>query len=158
MKQLILFRHAKTEEASNSGKDFDRNLLDTGIHAAEKISEYFKLNETMPGIILCSKANRTMQTCEIFKNQAGYYGEIVYLNELYHASSSAILDIATERGKGHDIVMVIGHNMGISQLAALLCENSCEELPTAGMALINFKGEPEPYAGQLKSFLSPKAI
>jgi phosphohistidine phosphatase len=158
MKQIILFRHAKTEERSLLGSDFKRDLKDKGKEDAKKVSKFFDSRLRHPEIVLCSTANRTSQTFEIFKKTTGYEGETLYMEELYHSSSSGILDIIQQHIPTHDRIMVVGHNMGISQLAGLLCKNGCEELPTSGIAVIEFLDKVEPYEGELKTFITPKTI
>ena len=158
MKRLYVFRHAKTEEAGLFGSDFKRNLKERGQEDARKISRHLLENKHIPGIILCSTANRTMQTCEIFVKESGYKGELKHLENLYHASASGILDIIAEHAEDYDRIMVIGHNMGISQLANTLCKSGCEELPTSGVAIIDFRDIIEPYLGELKALITPKNI
>lgn len=158
MKQLILFRHAKTEEKSDSGEDFDRNLLDRGQADAKKMAMFFKQQHDMPALVLCSSATRTVQTFNIFNEVTAFDGSALYLPSLYHASPGQILDVISEHNQDSGPVMVIGHNMGISQLAGILCERGCEELPTAGMAIIEFKEKIELYKGELKAFITPKHI
>jgi phosphohistidine phosphatase len=156
MKQLILFRHAKTEENSSSGEDFDRNLLDRGKEDAKKIGLFFKAHHDLPLLVLCSNANRTVQTFTIFGEVTDFETSPAYLQSLYHASPSQILDVISDHGEECSRIMVVGHNMGISQLADILCERGCEELPTAGMAIIEFKEKIELYKGKLKAFITPK--
>jgi phosphohistidine phosphatase len=158
MIQLFLFRHAKTEEAGLLGLDFKRNLKERGKSDAKKISQYLDEHHKHPQLVLCSTANRTMQTCEIYLQTVDFQGEVVHLENLYHASSSGILDIIKEHQGSHERIMVIGHNMGISQLANMLCTSGCEELPTAGVAIIQFESDIEPYAGKLEAYITPKDI
>jgi phosphohistidine phosphatase len=158
MKQLFLFRHAKTEEVGLLGSDFKRNLKEKGREDAKKISQYLDQREAHPQLILCSTANRTMQTCEIYLDNVGFEGEVKYLEGLYHASASSILDTINEHIAAYDRVMVIGHNMGISQLADMLCNGGCEELPTAGVVVIRFDEVIEPYIGELKAYITPKNL
>ncbi len=158
MKQIILFRHSKTEERSLMGSDFKRDLKERGREDAKKVSLYLVDKERLPDLVLCSTANRTRQTCEIFTKTTGYDGELSYIEELYHASATGLLDIIQEHVAENERVMLVGHNMGISQLANLLCKDGCEELPTSGIAIIDFKNKIEPHHGDLKTFITPKTI
>jgi phosphohistidine phosphatase len=158
MKQLIIFRHAKTEEKSSSGADFDRNLKEKGREDAKKMGLYFPQHFGQPELILCSTANRAMQTSAIYRESSQFKGKLLELPGLYHASASELLDIVLPYTQMYNHIMLIGHNMGISQLANMLSASGCEELPTAGIAVLDFENGIEPYKGQLKAFITPKTI
>jgi len=158
MKQIIFMRHAKTEERSLMGADFERNLKERGKEDAKKISLFLQKRAYLPEIILCSPANRTRQTCDLFLKTTHYKGEVKYLENLYHSEASGILEMIKEYSDEHQSIMMIGHNMGISQLANVLCKEGCEELPTAGIVVIEFDSTIELYTGVLKLYMTPKAI
>ncbi len=158
MKQLFLFRHAKTEERSLTGTDFARNLMERGKDDAKKVSHYLQKQGNLPELVLYSSANRTTQTFDIFYGTTTFGGEVIKLEELYHASASTILDTIEKYSRDYKNMMVIGHNMGISQLANMLCKDGCEELPTAGIAIIEFKENIQSAKGTLKAFITPKTI
>jgi phosphohistidine phosphatase len=119
---------------------------------------YFPEHYEQPELILCSTANRTMQTSSIYSENSQFKGKLLELPELYHAPASDILDIVLPYTPKYTRIMVIGHNMGISQLANMLSGTGCEELPTAGIAILDFENDIEPYKGQLKAFLTPGTI
>ena len=85
MKKLHLLRHAKTEQNSISGRDFDRELRTSGVQQANQIGE--RLASQIEGIpVICSSAKRTKQTLELIKNHTSLE-KITYLDSLYLASS-----------------------------------------------------------------------
>ena len=65
MKTLLLVRHAKSCWENNL-PDFDRPLNKRGIKDANLVSNALMDSNINPNIILCSAANRTRLTADIF--------------------------------------------------------------------------------------------
>ena len=115
MKKLHLLRHAKTEQNSISGRDFDRELRTSGVQQANQIGE--RLASQIEGIpVICSSAKRTKQTLELIKNHTSLEN-ITYLDSLYLASSEEIEKIIIRQQNSNDELLIIGHNFGISDFA-----------------------------------------
>jgi phosphohistidine phosphatase len=158
MKTLILFRHAKTESVFEASNDFERNLLKIGEETARKVSNIFKENHIVPDVILCSTAHRTRQTCDIFVQNTNSQSPIVYLEELYMASASEILQLVKEYSNQYHKIMIIGHNDGISKLANRVSKNGCESLSTSALVVFDFKSNFDIDNGDIKLFINPKLI
>ena len=62
MKQLILFRHAKTEPYAETGTDESRKLTDRGHSDAQIIASQLKALKVEPSYALVSSARRTRET------------------------------------------------------------------------------------------------
>lgn len=157
-KKLLLLRHAKSEEISFTKPDFKRNITEKGSNDILKVANYFNSKYSFPNLILCSSANRTMQTAQLFLAEQNVNPNIIYLDNLYHASASELLEIINQYKATFDFIAVIGHNFGISQLADILSTDGCSELPTSGFALFEFQKDYEIYKGNLIEFLHPKNI
>ncbi len=114
--KLHLLRHAKTEPFSDSGKDFDRKLMQKGILQAENIALYFKSKNFQPAHIYCSDAARTRQTIKIVK-EGNEFTTVKYLDKLYLAESPQLLSFIWEQKQNEDL-FIIGHNNGLSDLAS----------------------------------------
>ncbi len=115
MKKIHLLRHAKTEQNSKSGRDFDRELKAKGIQQAKIFGE--KLGDQIKGTsVVCSSAKRTKQTLELIKNYTSFQ-KINYLDCLYLASSEEIEKIIIRQQNTEDEILIIGHNFGISDFA-----------------------------------------
>ena len=114
--KLHLLRHAKTEPFSDSGKDFDRKLMQKGILQAENIALYFKSKNFQPTQIFCSEAARTRQTIKIVK-EGNEFTTVKYLDKLYLAESPKLLSFIWEQ-KQNENLFIIGHNNGLSDLAS----------------------------------------
>ena len=82
-KTIFLVRHAKSCW-NNEFPDFERPIKKRGVYDANLVSEHLINKNINPDIILCSSANRTKLTAEIFiKNLALANVNIEYLEELY---------------------------------------------------------------------------
>ena len=115
MKKLHLLRHAKTEQNSISGRDFDRELRAKGIQQAKKLGE--RLGDQLKGAsVICSSAKRTKQTLELIKRHTSLKN-ITYLDGLYLASSEEIEKIIIRQQNTNDELLIIGHNFGLSDFA-----------------------------------------
>jgi phosphohistidine phosphatase len=158
MTTLLLLRHSKSEELNLTKSDFERNLSEQGLLDIQKVKKYYFSKYPFPDLILSSSANRTKQTTELFFDFMEVVPNIVYLDELYHASASQILDIIQKYAQKHRFVAVVGHNMGLSELANLLSKNGCPELPTSGYALFELENGLELNQGDLYEMLNPKSI
>jgi phosphohistidine phosphatase len=158
MKTLLLLRHSKSEELYLSKSDFERNLSEQGLLDIQKVKKYYFSKYPYPDLILSSTSNRTKQTTKLFFDFMDVVPNIVYLDELYHASASQILDIIQRYAPKHRFIAVVGHNMGLSELANLLSIKGCPELPTTGYALFELENGFELHKGNLYEILNPKSL
>lgn len=158
MKTLILLRHAKSEDPDLAESDFKRHLKNKGKQDILQVAEKSIHADYVPDLILCSTANRTRETLELYASLLKLKPEIHYTDSLYHASAFEIMDIVLTHAEQADTIMVVGHNMGLSVLASQLSDSGCPELPTSGMVIFNFDGAVEPGLGKLLHFFSPKTL
>lgn len=158
MTTLLLLRHSKSEDLISTKSDFERNLSKQGLLDIQKVKKYYYSKYPYPDLILSSSANRTKQTTELFFDFMDVVPNIVYLDELYHASASEIMDIINRYAEKHNFIAVVGHNMGLSELANLLSKKGCPELPTTGYALFEFENAFELHQGDLFEMLNPKSL
>jgi phosphohistidine phosphatase len=108
---LILWRHA---EAEDTEPDLTRNLTDKGRSQAHSMAQW--LRGFLPGHvrIVCSPANRTRQTADALGLPYDIHNDIAP-----GASAEALLK-ATGWPRGDGVVMLVGHNPAISELATRL--------------------------------------
>jgi len=136
--QLYLLRHAKTNQVSPTGKDFDRELLPRGYAQIAELKLYLAARPIAPKYILCSTAKRTRQTLD--ELQALWPNvQILYKDELYLASKLEILQQICALN-ATDEMLVIGHNEGLSELAIHL-SNETIWLKTCGLVSLEFPFE-----------------
>lgn len=158
MKTLVLLRHAKTEPQSLIKSDFNRKLIDRGHSDIRKVASKLMQTGVKPSVILCSTATRAKETLDGFLTEFEFDAPIEYLDALYHASASDILNTAMPFFEKYDTVMVIGHNFGISNLANWMSFSGAEEMPTSGIHVLQFDKSIEPYSGKILHTLTPKSI
>lgn len=158
MKTLILLRHAKSELPSVSQKDFERRLNDRGKIDIIKVGVAFNLLGILPDCILCSSAVRTRETLDSYLKVSGHKTKIHYLDQLYHASASEILNTVNQYVDEYNCIMVVGHNFGISTLADKLSSSGAEQMSTSAIHVLQFEDKIEAYQGNLIHSLNRKSI
>jgi phosphohistidine phosphatase len=170
MRRLMLLRHAKSDRSSPGAIDRERPLATRGKEAAPRIGAYMVHHGLLPDRVLCSPARRTQDTWALVAATFDKAPPVRFEERLYDASADTILDVV--RGTADDVhsLLVIGHNPGLQDLAALLIasgdvdarERLREKLPTAGLVAIDF-----PYddwaklhkrAGRLDRFVTPRSL
>jgi phosphohistidine phosphatase len=129
--RLHILRHAKTEISSDSGKDFDRILMNKGLTQANIMGSILKERGIEVYETYCSDASRALQTAQIVSKFINI-GRLSYKNELYLADREMILALLWKNKHNKDI-LIIGHNEGLSRFAAYLTDQpihlkTCEYL------------------------------
>lgn len=137
MLTLHIIRHAKTNQISSSGEDFDRQLLEKGIAQANVLGNYIRTHHIALGKIVCSSARRTKQTHSIISQQLPNQKDTVFSDDLYLSTHQTALSLLSEFGKNEKTITLIGHNEGISQLASML-SGEFVHLRTAEMISMTF--------------------
>jgi phosphohistidine phosphatase len=96
--------------------------------------------------------------------------EVSYEDRLYNAGPGAILALLQELDRRTPVVMLIGHNPGLHEVARMLIatgdvdarERLNEGLPTAALAVIDFAGDDwrklHPRSGRLERFVTPRSL
>lgn len=155
MKSLTLFRHAKTERDSTTGRDFDRRLNERGELDAPRMGEAIRKLGLDFDLILSSPAARAAETAEL----AGLSPR--FDQRIYDASAGELLGIVHEADDGIDRLAMVGHNPGFERLASKLLGNDVE-MPTASLLEIQLPVESWRDAGRgdgrLVRFLKPKEL
>lgn len=129
MKQLYILRHAKTNQISPTGRDFDRELLPKGMDQVQGLKHFFEENPLKNKTeVWVSSAKRTRQTFEGIKKALESFSTIVsvtFIEDLYLISDTDLLKKIWNLSSEYDL-LIIGHNFGISELAAYFTENDIE--------------------------------
>lgn len=155
MKRLVLLRHAKTEQDSVSGKDFDRRLTDPGRADAERIGRAIRDLGMTFDLGYCSAARRAVETAEL----AG----LVVRPEarIYNAPVDQLLDLLRGADAAAMSLIMVGHNPGFEMLLAMLT-GAEPDMPTGSLAEIELAveqwSEVAAGKGQLMRFLRPNEI
>ncbi|MFT5749557.1 MAG: phosphohistidine phosphatase, partial [Ancylomarina sp.] len=89
MKQLILSRHAKTEDIRFDIKDFERNLTNRGLNDSALVSNHLFEKGIETDLIISSPANRAIATARLYANCFKIQlDQIVQINQLYDGFST----------------------------------------------------------------------
>ena len=133
MKTLLILRHAKSSWKEVGVADHDRPLNKRGYRDAPRVGRLIRRESLVPEIILCSTALRAQTTAQLVAEACGYAGEILFLQDLYHASPSQHIATLRQRSKTTTRVMIVAHNPGVEELLTALT-GSFHRLPTAALA------------------------
>jgi phosphohistidine phosphatase SixA len=163
MRELVLLRHAHAEAgASHAGTngvaDIDRALSIRGREEAVAAGIWLRDHGFIPDRTLCSPARRARETLELAQDAIGS-GETQRVEAIFEATPGELIALAdTHRDVGR--LMLVGHNPGFEQLAALLATGQSGDfrgMPAAGIAVLRFPDAAvlEPGVAQLAAFWMP---
>ena len=155
MKSLTLFRHAKTERDSLTGRDIDRPLSERGERDAPRMGEEIRKLRLDYDLVLSSPAARAVETAEL-AGLAPRFDE-----RIYDAPAGRLLAIAQESEEIIARLMLVGHNPGFERLASMLTGEEIE-MPTGSLIEIELPIESWSDAGTAPGravrFLKPKEL
>jgi phosphohistidine phosphatase len=144
MKKLYLIRHAKSSWGNLNMDDFDRPLNERGEKDAPRMGKRLKEKRVTPDFILTSPAIRAFDTCKIIAKVLGYSPEKIQTDKrLYHASEEQIWEVVRELKERpndkEEIVLLFGHNPGITHFANKLTSSHIDNMPTCSIAACTLK-------------------
>lgn len=141
MKTLTLIRHATANNKRVSQQDNARNLSELGRFQAQDIAQQLKQKNCLPDYLLCSPANRTLQTATLLCHSLQLNPDIIKISDiLYSGDADDILSAL--HGVDSQQLCVVGHNPHLSWLAHLLCNSTKTiTLPPAGVISLAFEIE-----------------
>ncbi|CAN5272708.1 histidine phosphatase family protein [soil metagenome] len=158
MRELILLRHAHAEAAAPGQDDADRPLSAEGRAEAEAAGKWLKEHGHLPDRVLVSPSRRTRETLEQVLAILGYV-EQREDRRIYEATSGTLMQVIDEH---RDIgrVLLVGHNPGLEQTAALLASGQSGDfrgMPAGAVAVLRLPGDAalEPGVAQLAAFWWP---
>lgn len=169
---FYLLRHAEAEPHSLKKEDIERALTERGMRDAERLGAHIAAHKFQGfDYVWCSSAVRTRQTLEnlqrgFAEQGAAFSAPVQCEKKLYHASAARMLDILRLTPPEAKRVLMIGHNPGISELAAMLAGQGDEELvrgvgiryPTCSLSIYTFSctswQEAGPETSAIKAFLT----
>ncbi|MCR9183198.1 MAG: histidine phosphatase family protein [Flavobacteriaceae bacterium] len=138
MKTLYITRHAKSSWEENV-EDHQRPLNTKGKLDIVLVSNYVATNFKKPDLIKTSDANRALTTALQFKKAFQIPDESFKIeNSMYDFSGERVLRAIEKTSGDIDILMVFGHNYGLTQLVNKLGSKFIDNLPTCGFVQIDF--------------------
>lgn len=170
MLRLLLLRHAKSSWSDAKLADRARPLNGRGRKSAKAMGEFLLKEGLIPNAILASPAERARETLALVQPSLKVE-RIETVDGLYDfGGGEALLDVIHAQGESAKSLMLIGHNPAIEGLADMLVgagekslrEDMASKYPTAGLAVIDFKGKSwakiAPGTGKLVRFVKPRAV
>lgn len=138
MKTLFLIRHAKSSWDNPDLTDFDRPLNKRGQKDAPRMGKRLKEKRVTPDRMITSPAVRAFATCKEIARVLGFAEEkIIADRRLYHADEDQILKVIKELKDSprdsEEVVMLFGHNPGLTEFANSLLNETMENIPTTGI-------------------------
>ncbi|MGA0334317.1 MAG: SixA phosphatase family protein [Kiritimatiellia bacterium] len=166
MKTIYLLRHAKSSWKDDELSDRDRPLKHKGHFQAEMMSSHLSTLLPAPQKVLCSPARRTRETFAYFQQAWNLKPAQVHFEpSLYLAVWKDLFQAVQSLSGSKEILMLVGHNPGLTDFARkLLCAESeeLETLRTCAFLQFDFEvaswKEITPHTGRLKLTLRPKDL
>lgn len=162
-RRLILTRHAKSSWDDPAMEDHARPLNDRGRRAARELGDFLASRGLEPEEVLCSTALRTRETWD---RVAGAVLEtrpqVHFVDALYHAAPNTMLSVL--KTATQPTVMMLGHNPGIAELAAMLPARPIynpdfRKYPTCATLIVDFQiddwAQIAPGTGDVLEFFTP---
>ena len=170
MRRLMLLRHAKSDWAAPAGRDHERPLNARGREAAPKMGAYMARHALVPDLVVASPAVRVSETLNLVLPAFDKPPKVQNDKRLYEAEADALLEVIKETPRTAHSLLLVGHNPGLAELAALVMASGdvearqrlIEKFPTAALAVIDFAlddwAKLHPKAGRLDRFVVPRAL
>ena len=138
MKTLYLIRHAKSSWDAPDQEDFERPLNKRGKKDAPNMAKRLKEKRVTPDLMITSPATRALDTGKEFAKILAYDNDKIKTDKrLYHANEDQILTVIRElkdRDRDEEVVLLFGHNPGLTEFANVLLNESIDNIPTCGIA------------------------
>ena len=136
MRELILLRHAHAESPAVGQDDSQRPLSAVGLDEARAAGEWLRAHDLRPDRVLCSPAERTRQTFAALG--ALDCADVREEEAIYEASPGTLIALADVHRDARRLLLV-GHNPGLEQLAALMHSGQTGDyrgMPPGGIAVL----------------------
>ena len=157
MRELILLRHAHAGSHTTGPDDRDRVLSEVGVQEARAAGAWLREQGLVPDRVLCSPAARTRETLAVL----GDLGVVEVREEpsIYEASPGTLAALV-DANRDANRLLLVGHNPGLEQLAALMHSGQTGDyrgMPPAGIAVLKLPVDAaiEPGIASLTAFWWP---
>ncbi len=139
MKTLFLIRHAKSSREDASLSDKERPLKKRGVSDAQIMGKVLHKHGIKPAQMISSPAKRAFDTAEIIAAQVGFDKKKIEKNKrLYFEGIENIFNVIQSLDAKTNTAFIFGHNLEFTQLVNLFSATGIENLPTCGVAGIEF--------------------
>lgn len=155
MRELILFRHAKSDWSTGL-VDHERPLNARGERDAPAAGDWLKQHTQPVELVIVSSAVRTQQTLELALKRWDIAPEIRTEHAIYEAPVRRILDVIAALHDSCQRVMIVGHNPGMSDTLAMLTGSYTHEFKTSSIAVLTMNGPWTSLTGEVSAFVTPR--
>lgn len=134
MKKLFLLRHAKSSWDDPACADIDRPLKGRGKRDARTMGKRLQKRAVVPGRIITSPARRARKTARILAQAIGYPPKRIRQDRaIYEGNVWDLLRLVKKTARTVELLMVVGHNPGITGFANYLSSAGIANVPTCGI-------------------------
>ena len=170
MKQLAIFRHAKSDWGNPGQTDFERPLNKRGRKAAKKVGRELRSRGLTFDRIVSSPATRARETVDRFGIGYEAVPEVRLEPNLYMCSTGTLISVINALPEEAGSVMIVGHNPGFHDIVLRMTkpdgngfrEKCGANYPTGAFALIEFPAERwadvEPSSGEIRQVIFPREL
>ena len=142
MKELILVRHAKSSWKDPTLSDHERPLNKRGKRDAPEMGERLARSGYDPDLIVSSSAVRALDTARTIAGKLGYPRDRIAVEErLFHAGVAELLQVIRSVDDSVNILMLFGHNPGLTDLANQLGPREILNMPTCAVLHLRFQAD-----------------
>ena len=139
MKELLLFRHAKSSWEPLV-EDRDRGLTEKGIERTKSMAVVSSKIINDFEVFFSSPANRAIHTASILIHELQISFELLQIRDsLYTFEIYQLLSFIKSLPDHYSKVICVGHNPAMTQAVNQLSTTNLDHLPTAAWALIKFE-------------------
>ncbi len=158
-KNIIFYRHAKSDWSLEYPDDHDRPLANRGIRSAKIMGKVLAMSGKLPDLAITSSATRARQTLDISIESGNWECPTEVQGLIYNGNVQAILKMIHQLDDKYKIVMLVGHEPTWSGLVSFLIDGGNLRFPTASMARVEFRikswHDLKPGLGELRWLLQP---
>jgi phosphohistidine phosphatase len=168
---LILFRHAKSQQDAEVEDDRARPLAVRGVEAARLVGALLRDRDLVPDLVLCSPAVRTRETWGLAAAQLPSPPPVREIEELYDfGDGSTVLAAIRSEGRASRRLLVVGHNPSLQNLALRLAGKGKDAIrskmqakfPTAALGVFRCRasswGQLDETSCELTDFICPAEL
>lgn len=139
MKRIVIVRHAKAVPHGYED-DFNRDLRDSGVVDAQRVSNELKKRGVFPDRIISSPALRALKTAQIFADTLNFEKQNIRKNpEIYDGlTTDDFVEIIRTQPKEAKTVFFFGHNPDFENFAQNILTKYTQEMPTCATIVIDF--------------------
>ena len=142
MKTVYFIRHGKSSWENSSLRDEERPLKTRGEKDAKLMADILKKRGIVPGHVLSSPALRALETARIFSRKLDFAVEkIEVVRLLYFEGIESIMKAIRQLDDRQATIFIFGHNPDFTEIANRFSSKSIDNLPTCGVAGVDFKAK-----------------